>query len=168
MKGIIKTTNIYVWHVVYTKAKTEAKVAQRLIESGIEIYFPEITELKQWSDRKRKITRPLLTSYVFVKVQQKDYETVRRVPGVVNFIYHIGKPAVVRQSEIDSIKLFLLEIDTESIEFEPFEKIVIECGPLKGKSGIIQRVGKKRLRIIISELQTSIIADIEKEDVKKK
>ncbi len=155
------------WYVVYTNARSEVRVADQLHKDGVEVYLPLITETKQWSDRKKKTTKPLFTSYVFVKIEKHQYEKVRRITGVVNFIYHLGKPAIVRQKEIDAIKLFLLKVETKSIEFEPFEKIVIEFGPLKGKSGIIQKVGKKRLRIIISELQTSIIANIEKEDVKK-
>lgn len=155
------------WYVVYTKPRSEAKVAERLAEEGVLVYLPFITETKQWSDRKKEVTKPLFTSYVFVKIDQKQYEIVRRTIGVVNFIYHLGKPAIVRQIEIDAIKQFLHKVETASIEFEPFDEVIVNYGPLKDKKGIIQKVDKNRLRIILLDLQTSIIADIEKEDVKR-
>jgi len=155
------------WYAVYTKPRAEAKVAERIEEIGIEIYFPTVTELKQWSDRKKKIKKPLFTSYVFVKIAMEQFEDVRRIIGVVNFIYHLGKPAIIRQKEIVAIKEFLSKVNTSTLVYEPFEEVIIKSGPLKDHKGIIQTVGKNQLRIIISELKISIIAEINKSEVQK-
>ncbi len=155
------------WYVIYTKSRAEAKVAERFRELGLEIYFPEVTEIKQWSDRKKKIIKPLFTSYVFVKIEQDQYEDVRRVSGVVNFLYHLGKPAVIRQKEIDNIINFLSKVSVSTIVFELLEEVIIKTGPLKDQKGIIQSVGKDSLRIILSELNVSMIAKISKADAEK-
>ena len=155
------------WCVIYTKSRAEAKVADRLREIDVEIYFPEVTEIKQWSDRKKKIKRPLFASYIFVKIEQNQYEDVRRVNGVVNFLYYLGKPAVIRQIEIDNIIDFLSKVSVSTIVFEPLEEVIIKTGPLKDQKGIIQLVGKHSLRIILSELKISLIAKISKSDAEK-
>jgi hypothetical protein len=42
------------WFALYTKPRFEKKVTERLQQLGIEVYCPMITQLKQWSDRKKK------------------------------------------------------------------------------------------------------------------
>ena len=60
------------WFALYTKPHNEIKVAEKLLSMGIEAYCPTIVVEKQWSDRKKKIQQPLLNSYVFVKVNEKE------------------------------------------------------------------------------------------------
>jgi len=155
------------WYAVYTKSKSEAKVAKRLQESGIEIYFPTIKELRQWSDRKKIIERPLFSSYVFLKIDNKQYQQVRRTQGVVNFVYYLNKPAVIKEIEIDAIKKFLSEVEHSSINFEIFDEVIVKTGALKGQKGIIKSIGKNSLRIIISDLKISLIAKLNKSKVEK-
>ena len=71
------------WYVIYTKPRNEKKVADRLKHLGIDVYCPMITMIKQWSDRKKKVQIPLLNSYVFVNLNEKDRELVFQVSGVV-------------------------------------------------------------------------------------
>ena len=44
------------WFVVYTKPQQELKVADQLSAMGITNYCPTITLVKQYSDRKKKVT----------------------------------------------------------------------------------------------------------------
>ena len=57
------------WYVMYTTSRSEKKVADRLAERGWEVYLPIVEELRQWSDRKKKVQRPLFNAYVFVKTE---------------------------------------------------------------------------------------------------
>ena len=155
------------WFAVYTKPRAEAKVAQRFTEEGIEVYFPIIKELKQWSDRKKMIERPLFSSYVFIKIDNKQYEQVRRIYGVVNFVYYLGKPAIIKEKEIEAIKTFLQEVEHNSIKFEIYDEVIVKAGALKGEKGIVKSVGKNSLRIILSGLKISLIARINKLEVEK-
>ena len=155
------------WYAIYTNPRAEAQVAKRLEQIGVEVYFPTIKELKQWSDRKKVIERPLFYSYVFLKVDAKQYEQVRRVQGIVNFVYYLGKPAKIREIEIETIKTFLEEVEHSTIDFEAYDEVIIKNGPLNGQKGIIKTVGKNSLRIIISGLKISLIAKINKSAVEK-
>ena len=69
------------WLVVKTKANAEKKVAERLTLKDIEVYLPLYTTMKQWSDRKKKVQKPLISSTVFVHVEEKERELLWNVVG---------------------------------------------------------------------------------------
>jgi transcription antitermination factor NusG len=95
------------WYAVYTKSRTEKKVALRLQEAGIQAYCPVNKREKQWSDRRKVTEEPLFRSYVFVNIDlAKQSAAVRRTLGVVNFVYWLNKPAVIQDDEILAIQQF--------------------------------------------------------------
>jgi len=71
------------WYAVYTKSRTEKKLTGRLNEKGIESYLPLRKTLKQWSDRKKIVEEPLISSYVFVNIQNSRYYDVLNTQGAV-------------------------------------------------------------------------------------
>src|SRR5688572_20945239 len=97
------------WFAVYTKPRWEKKVVKLLVEKGIENYCPLNKVRRQWSDRIKLVEEPLFKSYVFVRVCEEDRTTVRMTDGVINFVYWNGKPAIIKDKEIQAIKLFLDE-----------------------------------------------------------
>jgi len=46
-----------------------------------------VTQIKQWSDRKKKTETPLIPSYVFVNIEEKNRNDVFEVPGVVRYLF---------------------------------------------------------------------------------
>lgn len=147
------------WYAIYTKPRWEKKVAQRLQESGIETYCPCVTEVRQWSDRKKKVTTPLFKSYVFVRLTEKQRSLVFDVPGVVQYIFWLGKPAIIRDCEIETIRKWLEEDNVEDVEISHLtqgDKITIASGSFKGQEAIIDKVGKKRLRLLLKSLDCVI------------
>ena len=126
------------WYVVYTKPKWEKKVAEKLTQIGIECYCPIITQVKQWSDRKKKIEVPLFNSYVFVQLQEGDRNSVFQIAGVVRYLFWLGKPAIVRDEEIKSIKDSLkasniAEVSVSSIQVG--DRIKLESGAYPANHG---------------------------------
>ena len=143
------------WYALYTKPRWERKVAQELEQQNIEAYCPQITEVKQWSDRKKKITSPLFKSYVFVKLEEKDRAKVFNIPGVVQYLFWLGKPAIVRDEEINTIKSWLQDERVEDIQvshLSPGDKLTIASGSFKGKDAVVQKIGNKRLKMILKDL----------------
>ena len=78
-------------YVIYTRPRWELKIYKALLESGIEAYCPTHTAVHQWSDRKKKITKPYFNSYVFVWLEEADRNRVFDIPGVVRFVFWLGK-----------------------------------------------------------------------------
>jgi hypothetical protein len=58
--------------------------------------------VRQWSDRKKKVVVPTFNSYVFVQVADSDRDLVFQSVGAVRYL--LGKPAIVRDEEIGTIK----------------------------------------------------------------
>ena len=89
------------WFVVYTRPQQEFKVASQLSAMGITNYCPTITLIKQYSDRKKKVTKPLLSSYVMVELVEKERQKVFACNGIVRYLFFLGKPAVVPAPQIN-------------------------------------------------------------------
>jgi transcriptional antiterminator RfaH len=95
------------WFVLCTKPRNEIKVAERLLKIGIEVYAPRKVEVRQWSDRKKKVTIPLLPSMVLVRVLEKEVYTVFEVPGVARFLFEQGNRATVSNEEVLAMRMYL-------------------------------------------------------------
>ena len=143
------------WYVVYTKPKWEKKVAERLNEIGIVTYCPLITKESQWSDRKKIISVPLFNSYIFVQLEDKARNRIFEVTGAIRYLFWLGKPAVVKDSEIDSIKSWLSipeEFEVAVEEWKKGDKIVLEEGPFMSQSAIIHEVKQNQYILILESL----------------
>lgn len=103
-KKYSKTDSKKHWYVLYCKPNTEKKTAERLSESGIKVYCPLKTEVRQWSDRKKKVKVPVLPSMLLVHLKDKNRMRVFKIPTVVRFLYWLKKPAVVNPDEVDALK----------------------------------------------------------------
>lgn len=142
------------WYVLYTKPKAEKKAADQLSRIGIEVYCPLVTKMSQWSDRLKKVEVPLFTSYVFVNIEDSKRDTVFAVPGVVRYLFWLGKPAIVRDEEISNIKQWLTD-EVATVEMENIRKgdtLEIKEGPFKSHTGLVQQVNKNTVRLLIESL----------------
>ena len=95
------------WFVIYTKPRNEIKVSQRLSVLGIENYTPTSMEIRQWSDRKKKIAVALLPSMVLVNLNEKEVNKVFEVAGAVRYLFENQKRAEVSNEEVLAMKYYL-------------------------------------------------------------
>lgn len=154
------------WYVIYTKPRNEKKVAERLVQAGITAYCPLITMVKQWSDRKKKVQIPLLNSYVFVNLEEKNREAVFQISGVVRYLFWLGKPAIVRETEIAALKSGLKDTmaSFEVKDIKVGDLLPIPSGPFQGKEGIIRQISKNSLQLVLTEL--GVLITLHREDQK--
>ena len=140
----------------------------RLVENGFEAYCPLNRVRKKWSDRLKWVEEPLFKSYVFVKVAEEEAVRVRMVNGVVNFVYWLGKPAVIRNKEIEVIHKFLSEYDDVQVvplELTTDSRITIVQGALMDKKATVVKVMNNKVRVVIESIGYSLVATIEKSNV---
>lgn len=148
------------WYVLYTKPKAEKKVAEGLKSLDIRVFCPVVVEVRKWSDRTKKVISPLFKSYVFVKPEEKQRNKVFEVPGVVRYMYWLGKPALVRDSEIEVIKDWLENDKVDQVEVDhlsPGDKITISEGAFRNQEAIIREVGQKRMRLVLPKLGCTVV-----------
>ncbi len=153
------------WLAVYTRPRWEKKVSQLLAEKGVERYCPLNKVRRKWSDRIKVVEEPLFKSYVFVKVNDENRTGVRMTPGIINFVYWNGKPAVIKEKEINAIKRFLDEY--ENVEVKPMEvkvnqRVKILVGPLMDQEGKVLEVKYRTAKVAIDSLGYVLVASVEK------
>ena len=156
------------WYAVYTKPRWEKKVAATLLEKGIENYCPINKVIRQWSDRKKMVMEPVFKGYVFVKLEENKKWQVKDVNGILNFVYWLGKPAVIRDEEIDTIRKFLNEF--EDVQVEPKGVVVnsevrIRQGVLMNYHGIVVEVLGNRAVVKIETLDIQLSAHFDKKNL---
>ena len=155
------------WLIVYTRPGCEKKVATLLEKKRIEAYCPLNKVYRHLIDRKRVITEPLFSSYVFVKASDTEHTSIIETDGFVNFVYWLAKPAVICNDEIDTIKRFLTEYDHVTIEKSevlPNEKVRVLNGPLVFWEGNVVEVRTNTVKILLPSLGYSLVAEIKKDN----
>ena len=142
------------WFVLYTKPNFEIKVAEAINDLGINAYCPVYTQIKQYSDRKKKIQKPLLPSYVLVQLLDEDRKKVFDIRGAVRYLFWLGKPAEVREEEIKLLKNNLKGNYDDALisKLAKGKEYTIPSGPLKGQKGTVLDVLKNKLRLELSSL----------------
>jgi transcription antitermination factor NusG len=143
------------WYAVYTRPKWEKKVAELLNRKKIDNYCPLYKSVKQWSDRKKTVLEPLFSSYVFVNVDEINQLPVRQTDGILNFVYWLGKPAVIKNDEIDAIRTFLSEnehVKLEKIDVNINDRVKIIDGPFKLWEGDVTEIRPKSVKVMLPSL----------------
>jgi transcriptional antiterminator RfaH len=132
------------WFVLFTKPRNELKVLERLMSIGIEAYTPSKIEVRQWSDRKKKVLVPLLPSMVLVCLQGKQVDQVFEVPGVVRYLFEHGKRAKVSNQEVLAMQSYLENIyETTQKELEIGD--IVKVPLLEQEATLLTIKGKKCL-----------------------
>lgn len=158
MNGIKK------WYAVYTRPRCEKKVAESLSRNQIENYCPINKVVRQWSDRKKIVHEPLFTSYVFVNVSDSEHLALKKTNGVVNMVYWLGKPAVIADHEIDTIKRFLSEYSNVKLEKTSVninDMVRVLNGPLMEQEGYVFSVKSRTVKIVLPSMGYLMSAEVE-------
>lgn len=155
------------WFALYTKPKAEFKAEEQLKAIDVEHYLPVITKEKQWSDRKKKITEPVIRGYIFIYADEKQRLLALEQYSIVRCVFDRGRAAKIPAWQIDNLKKML---NTKSEIFLhngliPGKKVVIKNGPFEGIIGIVKEYddGKKTIAVSIDLLNRSIITHIPKD-----
>ncbi len=143
------------WHALYVRSRAEKKVLWQLEENGFTAYLPLITQMKQWSDRKKKVEEPLFKSYVFVYSNEREYIPILNVYGVIKFVTFERKAVIVPENQILAIKKFVNDFEKgeeykmmNNEELKVGQKVRIINGPMKGLTGRLETIRNKRHLIV--------------------
>ena len=117
------------------------------------------------------VEKPLLSSYVFVKITKKRIPTVFRMEGIVKFVTFEGIPISIPQNQIDNLRLLIdseAELEVSSEIFEKGDNVVVIAGSLTGLTGELIKVnGRKRVIVRIDRLDQNILLKIPAAFLKK-
>jgi len=146
------------WYVLHTKPKSEKKVEEKLLSIGIHAYCPTRTEIRFWSDRKKRIEVPVLPSMVLVNVDDKDINMVFESSSVIRYMFWLGKRAIIRQSEIDILKKYLSGdfniINSKFCDIKLGDNFRLKS--FNNEKGIVNRISNNNIWIYLKSIGYSV------------
>ena len=159
------------WYALYTNSRAEKRVSNRINEMGIETFLPLQKTLRQWSDRKKLIEKPLISSYVFVRAIPREFFPIRTIDGVVKFIMIQGKPVAIPEIQINNLRILCgsdAEVELSSDVYAEGDKVEVIVGSLTGLRGELIRVGRKH-KVVIRIIQPgmNLTVDIKSNAIRK-
>jgi transcription antitermination factor NusG len=158
---MIKNSTDKFWFALYTKPRNEFKAEQQLTAAGVTNYLPTVTLLKQWSDRKKKVTEPLLRGYIFIYANEEERLISVEQLSIVRCVFDVGRPARIPDWQIDNLRT-MLETKADVIVHKgivPGAKVIIKYGPFEGIIGtVVEGEAGKSISVAIDLLNRSVIA----------
>ena len=145
-------------------------MAKLLDEKGVINYCPVNKVTRQWSDRKKVVLEPLFKSYVFVKIEEDKKWELKRIDGILNYVYWLGKPAVIRDEEINTIRKFLNEfsdVEVLDISLSSNNKVRIKKGVLMNYEGLVVEVAGSLALVRIDSMGLQLSAKFDKNNLER-
>jgi transcriptional antiterminator NusG len=152
------------WYAVYTKPHCEIKVAALLIKKKIENYCPLNRIVTTQANKNKMVYEPLFPSFVFVHALDNEMDAVRQAGSVVNFVFWLGKPVVIKEAEIENIKYFTnqycnIKLEKTLVSNNNFR--IMNNPHIEINSSIIS-IKDSNFRILLPSLGYTLIAEFQK------
>ncbi len=154
------------WLAVYVKMHHEKRVRDRLTDLGIENFLPVQIEVRQWSDRKKRVERLLIPMMIFVRVDMVEQHTVLTQPSVLRYLVLRGgehSPTEIPKEQMDRFR-FMLDCSDSPVSFntntlKPGGNGACHQGPpLAGLEGELVTVnGRSNIAIRINQLGCAVV-----------
>lgn len=158
------------WYAVYTRPRSEKKVAVYLADMAIEFYCPFHKVSRKWSDRIKVIEEPLFKGYIFVRLTKAEKFEVKKITGVLNFVNYLGKPAIIQPNEILNIKRFLNDFDEVTVVNDTLavaDEVQVNAGLLMNYFGTVLEIRGNSVLLKINSMGLSLQAVFKTKDIKK-
>jgi len=158
------------WFAIWTRSRHEQVVREQLDQKHVEAFLPTITRWSRWKDRRKKVDWPLFPGYCFARFDPADALPILKCTGVVNIVSFEGKPAPIKDYELDSIRLLV----ASELQFDPcpmiHEGMMVEVvnGPLRGVVGRLLRKDAPKARLVLSVdlIGQAVSVEVDASDVK--
>lgn len=137
------------WLVAYVQSFLEKKTAERLKAMGVECYLPIQSEIRQWSDRRKKVDRLVIPMMIFVHVTPQERPLPLTLQAISRYMVLRGesRPAVIPEEQMERFR-FMLDYSPEAVEIcsTPLaagDAVKVIKGPLAGLEGELVMIGGK-------------------------
>ncbi len=145
------TTGGLRWYALYLRSRHERIVDLRLREKGVETLLPLIEEVRQYSDRKKRVLAPLFRGYLFFRMDIGSRLHVVQTEGVVRIVGIGMRPSPIPENQVEWIRIAMR--CPSKIHRERYlaagESVRIAAGPFAGIQGSVLHQ-KDSLRVVVS------------------
>lgn len=136
----------------------------------MESYVPLLEQTRQWADRRKRVTFPLIPGYVFARFNARMLATVLRTPGVVTIVRQAQSLAPVLPEELESIRILVACVNSGGAPPEPAEfleagqEVMVSRGPFSGIRGVlVEDRGRTRVVIRLLALRKALSVELPRE-----
>lgn len=156
------------WYACHTRARSEKRVAGRLLERSIPALLPLVTLSRQWADRRRAVEFPLFPGYVFARFALTELHEVLSVPGVATVVRFGTRPVPIRADEIENIERVAAGFSAIGTRPDPHayaegQAVRVIDGPFRGVRGIVVRIrGRHRVLAGLHDIDLAVSIDVDK------
>jgi transcription antitermination factor NusG len=152
------------WYAVYTKPQSEKKVVALLSKKKIENFCPHKRVITGYGNKRRMLYEPLFPTFVFVYVSAIEMNEVRKINDLLNFVYWLGQPAVIKTAEIENIAHFNGQYYNIMVEKSPVNaagmvRIINEPGRMTDTDTGIISVKNTKVKLILPSLGFTMYAE---------
>lgn len=159
------------WYAVRTFFRREKYVRDRLQDKGIEAWLPLQEKIRRYTRKVRKVQLPLISQYIFVKIDEDERARVLEVEGVIQFVRPSGYVVPIPQSEIDLLRRVIGEdVSTEVEEgtITEGDEVEIIAGELTGLKGqMVEERGKNRIAVNLTNMGLALWMEVPISAVRK-
>jgi transcription antitermination factor NusG len=154
------------WFAIYVKPRTEWCVAETLQSKGYEHFLPHYA-CAPISGRRSKGSRlPLFPGYVFCRYDSTAKGLIVTTPGIIRIVGYGNAPIPVDEQEIAALKTVM----DSGLNAKPWpnlefgDRVRIQDGPLRGLTGVLRSVNKRRQLVIsLTLLQRAALVELKQE-----
>lgn len=160
------------WFAIHTRSKCEKLVVNLLGKKQIEAYVPLVKTVRKYTRKIKKIEKPLISCYVFVRIVKADYIPVLETENVAAFVRFSRNLISIPDEEINTLRRIVLEAD---IELEavpgalaPGDPVTISAGPLTGLNGsVVKPEGKRKFQVSLDRMGYTLLITIDEKFIQK-
>ncbi len=161
--GKFKTSDL--WYALRVREKMREIAEERLVPFVADMFSPTVSEVRQWSDRKKVIRVPVFAGYLFARFDVDKRMNVLKVLGVIDLVRIGARPAEVDRYEIDALRRAF----TAALPVEPLPSLVqgqavrVIAGPMRGVEGTLALV-KSELKLVlaVTMMNRSVAVEIDR------
>jgi transcription antitermination factor NusG len=156
---------MFAWYALTVAPRKEKVTAQTLRVAGFEDFLPLYSSERFWSDRIKRLERPLFPGYVFCRFDPRLRQVILKTPGVVSIVSFGKTPEPVDDGEVGALQA----VCRSGLAATPWptpevgSKVQLHEGPLRGLEGILVEDKKTRLVLSLTLLQRSVAVEIDRE-----
>jgi transcription antitermination factor NusG len=154
------------WFAIRTRSRHEKVVERQLQGQGIEVFCPVVSQIHNWSDRRKLVESPLFAGYGFVHIASTPEERIRvlRTHGVVELVGSQGHAISIPLEQMEAVRAVV----HSNVQFTKHaflrigQRVRVRGGSLDGVEGIlVANNGARNLVISVEPIQRSISIRIE-------
>lgn len=149
------------WYAIQTRSRHEKVVERQLQGQGVDVFYPVVSQIHRWSDRRKLVECPLFAGYAFVRINPSAEERVRvlRTHGVVQFVGGHGQGTPIPAEEMEAVQALVSgEVPfTKHAFLRVGQRVRVRGGSLDGVEGIlVAQNGSRDLIISVNAIQRSL------------